>query len=410
MKGHAKGTAAGARGETSGDFPPLDPRSLFPGSIMCHNEGVKSPFKDFNSGRANFFLLAFIALVLGGGVLKLTTSIVLPFTIALLLAFVMYPMVLFLEKLHIPRIMSIILSVIIIIGGLSIFGAALFSSFKTILATYPKYEDRLTEIYLSLAEFFDLSYDDRLSFFENLWAQLGVRSQVRIITLSLSNSFIVFLKDALMVSLFVVFLLVEASYFKEKVNLAFENQRSGQIQKISVDVIRQVSRYLSIKFVISLVTGIVVAVGLNLVGLEFAMVWGVIQFILNFIPSIGSITAGVGAALFALLQFWPDPAPIILVAFIMLGTNMIIGNVLEPKIMGDNLGLSPIAVLLSLVAWGWLWGFAGMIMAVPMTVIIRIICENLPFLEPVSVILGSRRALLRKQNEELLSAARGENI
>ena len=353
-------------------------------------------------------MLAFIALVLGGGVLKLTATIILPFTIALLLAFVLYPMVTFLEKLHIPRIISIILSVIIIIAGLGIFGVGLFSSFKTILATYPKYENRLTEIYLSLAEFFDLSYDDRLSFFENLWAQLGVRSQVRIITLSLSNSFIVFLKDAMMVSLFVVFLLIEAGYFKGKVDMAFENHRSGQIQKISVDVIRQVSRYLSIKFVISLVTAMVVAISLNLVGLEFALVWGVIQFILNFIPSIGSITVGVGATLFALLQFWPNAAPIILVALIMLGTNMIIGNVVEPKIMGDNLGLSPIAVLLSLVAWGWLWGFAGMIMAVPMTVIIRIICENLPFLEPVSVILGSRRALLRKQNEELSKTNKNE--
>jgi predicted PurR-regulated permease PerM len=83
----------------------------------------------------------------------------------------------------------------------------------------------------------------------------------------------------------------------------------------------------------------------------------------------------------------------------MLGANMIIGNVLEPKIMGDNLGISPLAVLLSLTIWGFLWGFAGMILAVPMMVVVKIICENVPFLEPVSVLLGSHRSVMAASNE-----------
>ncbi|MDR2102800.1 MAG: AI-2E family transporter, partial [Treponema sp.] len=261
----------------------------------------------------------------------------------------------------------------------------------------------------SVADLFELSYDEHLSFFENLWAQLGVRTRIRNITFFLSNSFIVFLKDAFMVTLFVIFLLVEASYFKTKIDVAFENKHSGQIKKISADVMVQVSRYLSTKFFISLATGTVVTIGLSIVGLELPIVWGVIQFILNFIPNIGSIAVGVGAGLFALLQFWPSPGPIIAVSFVMLGANMIIGNVLEPKIMGDNLGLSPIVVLLSLVLWGWLWGFAGMILAVPMMVIIKIICENVPFLEPVSILLGSRRAVMVKKAEiEALGAEKDD--
>ncbi|MDL2229870.1 AI-2E family transporter, partial [Treponema sp. OttesenSCG-928-L16] len=99
------------------------------------------------------------------------------------------------------------------------------------------------------------------------------------------------------------------------------------------------------------------------------------------------------------LQFWPEPAPIIMVGLIMLAANMIIGNVLEPKIMGDNLGLSPIVVLVSLMIWGWIWGFAGMILAVPMTVVIKILCENVPFLEPLSILLGSYKATLAKAQE-----------
>jgi predicted PurR-regulated permease PerM len=308
-------------------------------------------------------------------------------------------MVGFLKKFGIPRSGAVFVAVVIIVTGLYGFWVVLVSSGRTILSLYPRYERRLTEIYIWVARFFELSYDEHLTFFENLWNQLGVRTRVRNITLFLSNSFVVFLKDALMVVLFVFFLLFEAAFFREKIDLAFENKRSGQIKKISADVMYQVTRYLGTKFLISLATGIVVTIGLRLAGLEFAVLWGGIQFILNFIPNIGSIAVGIGATIFALLQFWPEPGPIVIVGLIMLGANMFIGNVLEPKIMGDNLGLSPIVVLLSLLAWGWLWGFAGMILAVPMTVIIKIVCENVPVLEPLSIILGSHKAVLAKKAE-----------
>jgi predicted PurR-regulated permease PerM len=359
---------------------------------------MRDRFKSFNSGRANFFLIAFIALVLGGALLKITASIFLPFTIALLLAFVMEPMVQFLQKRHIPRFCSIFFGIILIAIGIFLIGMVLFSSGRTMLALYPKYEDRLTEIYIWAARFFELSYDEHLTFFENIWGQLGIRTRVRDITLSFSNSFITFLADAFIMVVALVFFLYEAAHIKEKLDLAFE-KRTGKIMKMSGDIVQQIVRYLSIKFIISLATGIVVGIGLQLNGLEFAPLWGVVQFILNFIPTIGSIAAGFGASLFALIQFWPNPEPIVITALIMLGANMIIGNVLEPKIMGDNLGLSPLAIQLSLMIWGWLWGFAGMILAVPMTVIVKIVCENIPMLEPVSIFLGSHRAVLAKKQE-----------
>jgi predicted PurR-regulated permease PerM len=265
---------------------------------------------------------------------------------------------------------------------------------------YPRFESRLTEIYASVAGLFDLSYDSHLSFMENLWAQLGVRTRIRNFTLSLSNSFIGLLKDAFMVVVFLVFILLEAAHIKEKLVLAFENKWAGQIERISDSIVHQVMKYLSTKFLLSLATGLVVGVGLQLVGLEFAVFWGLIQFILNFIPVIGSIAVGAWATLFALLQFWPEPTPIVLTGLIMLGVNQLIGNVLEPKIMGDNLGISPLAVLLSLTIWGYLWGFAGMILAVPMMVIVKIVCENVPVLEPVAVFLSSPRSVMTKRGED----------
>jgi predicted PurR-regulated permease PerM len=202
-----------------------------------------------------------------------------------------------------------------------------------------------------------------------------------------------------MVALFMVFLLFEAAFFREKLDKAFEGERAGQIKKISSDLMTQVTRYLSIKFIISVITGLVVGIGLRIVGVEFAVVWGIVQFILNFIPTIGSIAIGVVITFFSLIQFWPEPAPVIATGLIMLGTNMILGTILEPKIMGDNLGLSPLVVLVSLMIWGWLWGFVGFILAVPMTVIVKIVCENIPMLEPISILLGSHKAAQAKTAE-----------
>ena len=355
---------------------------------------MKDRFRHFNSGRVNFFLLTIITVIMFGAVLKITSSVVLPFTISVFLAIVTIPLVNFLGKLHIPRIISIFIILIFIVGCLAFMGMILYKSGQILLTLYPKYEARLTEIYIWIARIFELPYDSHLSFFDNIWGQIGVRNRVRVMTLSFSNASLMFLKDAFMVVLFLVFLLFESVFFREKLDKAFEGARADQIKRISSDLMRQVTRYLTIKFFISVANGILVGVGLRIVGVEFAAVWGVIQFVVNFIPNIGSIAVGVVATAFSLVQFWPNPAPIVATGLIMLVVNIVLGFILDPKIMGDRLGLSPLIVIISLLLWGWLWGFAGLILAVPMIAIIKIVCENIPMLEPISILLGSRRAVM----------------
>jgi predicted PurR-regulated permease PerM len=198
---------------------------------------------------------------------------------------------------------------------------------------------------------------------------------------------------------FLIFFLIEGAFLKEKIDLAFPD-RAATVGRIAHDIIHQVSRYLSLKFLTSLVTAVAVLIGLKIVGLQFAIVWAFIQFALNFIPTLGSIAAGVLTTVFALLQFWPTPGPVVAVALIMLGINMFIGNVLEPKIMGDGLGLSPLAIFLSLAVWGYLWGFTGMVIAVPMTVIVKIVCDNIQLLEPIAILLDSHRSMIERKAAE----------
>jgi len=359
---------------------------------------VENRTKAFDPPRAIFFLMVFICCIIAGGVLRLTSSVALPFTIAVLLAFVMFPLIKKLDAIRAPRALSIILAVIIIVAGLYIFGMILFSSGVMVVNQFPQYEDRLIEIYTYIARLFDLPFDEDLTFFENLWAQLGIRTFARDFAISLSNMLLQFIIGAVIVILFVVFLLLEASFFKEKLETAFAN-RSQRIDKMGHDLMSQVTRYLTAKFFISLANGVIFAVSFYFIGLEFAVVWGVLQFLLNFIPNLGSITAGVVISTFALIQFWPDPVPIIIVVAIILAVNLILCNIFDPKIVGEHVGISPLVILASLAIWGWIWGFAGMVLAVPMTVIIKIVCENIPIMEPVSILLGTRKSIRAKKAE-----------
>jgi AI-2 transport protein TqsA len=356
-------------------------------------------FKTFHSGRAVFFMMVFLCVIFAAAVLKIASSVILPFTIAVLLAFVMSPLIKAMEKIRCPLYLSILLVVFIIITGMYIFGMVIFSSGRMIIMYLPKYESRFNEIYNWLANLLDLPNNQELSFWQNLWGQEVIRNFVRKFTFSFSNIFFKFISSALLVVLFMVFLLVEASFFREKFMIAFEN-RIGRIDRMGNDIMFQITRYLAAKFIISLANGIVLAISLSLARLEFAVVWGVIQFILNFIPTLGSIVVGVIVSLFAILQFWPDPGPVILIISILLGLN-IITSVLDPKIIGDNMLISPLVVLASVAIWGYIWGFAGMILAVPMMVIIKIVCENIPIMEPISILMGSKRsAYARKMDNE----------
>ena len=331
--------------------------------------------------------------------LKFAATVILPFTIAVLLAFVMYPMVKSLNKRRIPQFLSILLVVLILGSVLCVFGMVLISVGTNILSLYPQYEDRVTDIYKWVAEFFELPYDEDLSVWGNLWGQLGVRTWVSSFAFSFSNIFFNFVSNAILVILFIVFILLEASFFKEKLEAAFE-KRSERINRMGHDLMAQVTRYLTAKFYISLANGIIFAVVFYFIGLEFALLWGVIQFIMNFIPNLGSIVAGFSISLFALIQFWPEPGPVILVVAVVLAVNLILCNIFDPKIVGDHVGISALMVLVSLAIWGYIWGFAGMILAVPMTVIIKIVCENIPILEPVSILIGTRKSIQAKKAEQ----------
>ena len=146
---------------------------------------------------------------------------------------------------------------------------------------------------------------------------------------------------------------------------------------------------MSIKFYISLSTGLLVFLATWIIGMDFPVVWAFVAFVMNFIPVFGSIISVGITTIFALLQFSPDFAKPIFILIFLTTINMVLGNIIEPRIEGKNLGLSPFVILVSLSLWGYIWGFTGMLLAVPLTVIIKIICENVDYLKGIAIIFGN---------------------
>ncbi len=346
-----------------------------------------------------FLLLMIITFIIVATVLKLTASFFVPVTISVLIAFVFFP---FLKKMHeskikVPWILGIIIVVLIAIFFFFILGNLLVASFKTILQSLPKYEARFTVITNTFLEKFKLSDLEKSEILAKFFSTSEINSLLKNSILSISNYILNSGKNILLISLFVVFLLIEMKNLYPKVLNAFpEGRTSKKIIIIATKIISQVTHFISIKFLVSLITGFLVYLVCAIVKMDFAILWGFFAFILNFIPNFGSIISWAITSVFAILQFYPHAAIPVTVSVLVLAINMIFGNIVEPRWEGEDLGLSPFVILVSLSLWTWLWGFVGAILAVPLTVIIKIICENIEFLKPVAVLMGTSSKRKRK--------------
>ena len=184
----------------------------------------------------------------------------------------------------------------------------------------------------------------------------------------------------------VLFLIVESTSLPEKLRSISQNPEKtlGDLSAF----MKSVNHYLVIKAVMSLITGLVIAVYLTVLGVDFAIVWGALAFFMNFVPYIGSIIAAVPAVILSLIDAGPVVSLAVAGGFVVV--NLIVGNVLEPRYMGRGLGLSTLVVFLSLIFWGWVFGPVGMFLSTPLTMIVKIALENDPRSRWISVLLSAQ--------------------
>lgn len=191
--------------------------------------------------------------------------------------------------------------------------------------------------------------------------------------------------NAFLILLMVIFLLFEASQLPAKLQVTVKNPKKSLARLNSIAA--NINRYMAIKTGTSALTGIGVTLWLWILGVDFPILWGLIAFLLNFVPNIGSIIAAVPAVLLAVVQLGPGPA--LWAAFGYLLINGVVGNVVEPRVLGRGLGLSTLVVFVSLVFWGWVLGPVGMFLSVPLTMTLKIVLDSSKQTRPAAILLGS---------------------
>jgi predicted PurR-regulated permease PerM len=336
----------------------------------------------------NRYLIPFlgvITLVLVGFVLKAAQVVILPLIIAWLLSYLFAPIVNFLARHRVPAGAAVLAVLLILVGFFYLIGIFVQTRVMGFIGQYDAYASQLTQISSDLAARVKMP-DGYLQDFD--WTgQIGKRLVV------LSGSFVNLVSNMGMILIFLVFMLLGKPYGRRKIHQAFSGDRGEKIIAVTDSITGQISRYLSIKLMISAITAILVWVVLVAMNVDFPVTWAVFTFLLNFIPTVGSVIATIPPVLVALVQFYPAFWPAIMVLILLLLIQQTMGSFIEPKLMGDSLNLSPVVILLSLVFWGWLWGLVGALLSVPIAAAIKIVCENIEALKPISVLMGSGKTM-----------------
>ena len=312
-------------------------------------------------------LASFMVVVAG---LKAAQSIVVPFVLSAFIAILAVPPLIALRRKKVPPGLSLG----IVLGGLLFLGGGVVTLLGTSIAEFtvalPKYQDSLQERIVLVTETLDkfgvdvsvqelvresINPSAVLSLAGNTLSQLGNM---------LSQSFLIFLT--------VAFMLAEATSLPDKIESAF-----GKDSKVAAGLdsfVHSLNQYMSIKTIVSAMTGVTVTIVLSVFGVDFPVLWGVLAFLLNYVPNLGSLLAAIPAMLLAFIQYSAGASVIVGLSYVVI--NTIYGNVLEPRMMGRGLGISTLVVFLSLVFWGWVLGPVGMLLSVPLTMAVKIALES----------------------------------
>ncbi|HVK37075.1 MAG TPA: AI-2E family transporter [Candidatus Kapabacteria bacterium] len=341
-------------------------------------------------------LLAILVVFVIGVVLHELSSVLLPFVIALLLAFIFKPAVLYLQRRRVPMVVSLLLVVALVGGILFLISLMIYSSAGAFIENLPKYQERLAGLNDRLASLVawgaakvgaDPASIDIASIVQ--W------STVTSVATTTLGALVSMLSNGFLILLFLLFILGGAGELSRKVEHAFADRTAERIASIIRNIDVQVRQYLVTKTILSAVMGVFTAVVLAIFGVDFAVLWGLLAFLLNYIPNVGSLIATIFPALIAMLQFDSFATPLILLIILVVGHN-VNGNVIEPKMMEFSLNLSSVLILVMLIFWGWLWGVWGMILAIPITSTIKIVCENVEPLRPIAVLMSGRVGAMGK--------------
>jgi len=310
---------------------------------------------------------AALFIVLAG--IKTATNLLVPFLLSIFIAIICNPIIVKAAKYKIPKPLAVVIVIAIFVTVALSLAGLVGKSLAELSELLPVYRAQLKEQFIWLTATLEnynikISTEILIEYFDPAAAMGLAADMLSGLGGVMANLFLIIIT--------VIFMLFEASSLPVKLHLALDDpqMRMKQIDRF----LTSVNNYLAIKTMVSIATGVCVSLMLWAFGLDFFLLWGVLAFLLNYIPNIGSIIAAVPAMSLAVLQLGIAPAGIIGLGYMII--NMVMGNIVEPRYLGKGLGLSTLVVFLSLIFWGWLLGTVGMLLSVPLTMVIKIALES----------------------------------
>lgn len=340
-----------------------------------------------NSNLPTVFLGIIAVFVLGVILVQLKT-VLLPFVVAILLSIIFKPVILGLREKKVPMVLALFGVLILFSLVLFLLGWVLYASTASFVEELPKYEAKMSVIVDDI-ELALIGWADRfgMTIGDVQWSDaIELTSVTSAVTTGVGN-FISFLTTTFLIILFMLFILASSGSLAQKVRHAFPEQYADWMASVLKTIDSHVRQYLVTKTLISLGTGFLTWLVLFILDVDFALIFGFIAFVLNYIPNIGSSIAVLFPFVLTLLQFETLAIPLGVLLGLG-GTQMMMGNVIEPRIMGYSLNLSPLLILVSLIFWGWLWGIWGMVLAVPLMATVKIVFENLESMKPIGKLMN----------------------
>ena len=326
---------------------------------------------------------AAIVIVIYG--MQMAKVILVPFLIAVFLALITVRPMLWLQQKRVPSILAALLIVSMIMLILAVVGTILGTSIADFTASIPGYQARLDTIVDGAVKFIaknikgDASIENLGDMIDPGWAMGLAATILNSLKDVLTNTFLIFFT--------MIFILLEASSGQTKFEAAF-GRRESSLERPRM-FLQNLGRYLGIKTIVSIATGLCAGVLTWSLGVDFPLLWAMLAFLLNYIPTIGSIIAAVPAVLLALVQLGPGEAGATAIGFAAI--NVVFGNFIEPRLMGYGVGISPLIVFVGLVFWGWVFGPVGMLLSVPLTMTLKLALESDERTRWVAVLIGSER-------------------
>ncbi|MDP2091034.1 MAG: AI-2E family transporter [Candidatus Gracilibacteria bacterium] len=328
-------------------------------------------------------------------ILYIGASLIIPFIIALLFSFAIIGLSNYFRSFKIPVIISFILSLGTYIFIIWLLWKMLGTNLQDLIRLLPDYQQKVYNMLSQAFQYFHIPVPASLG---EILSSLNLQS----IFTSVLSGFTSIFSSAGIILFYVLFILLEYRYFKKKLNLMMldDNNKKNVIETIE-KIKRDIKSYFVIKTIVSLITALLSYIIMMLFGLDFALFWSLLIFILNFIPNIGSIIAVLLASLFSLIQF-DSYYSFLLIISGLTSIQVLMGNIIEPKYMGNKLNLSPLVIIIALGFWGAIWGIVGMILSVPIMVILNIIFAKIPSTRNIAIFMSEKGELQIDGAEEVI--------